>query len=63
MRDYYLVGGPFHDMSVEQLPTAEIHTRLVDVVQVDGASATVGGVIERLRLELFIRENNLRAEP
>lgn len=60
MRDYTFEGVP-----VAQIPTAEIHSILVDgfcIIHHDHPEAgdPVARVIERLNLELFIRARGLR---
>ena len=56
MRDYF--NG--NNIPIAKMSTADIHETLRCGVEIT-ADATVEGVIERLRLELFIRERNLRA--
>jgi hypothetical protein len=62
MRDYTCNGTPVAEMSTE-----DIHDCLTNGISINdgnGCSAeiVVTDVIERLQLELFIRENNLRQE-
>ena len=60
MRDYYLVDGDRKNM-VEDLPTAVIQDLLsIDLSPFMEGGASAAGMRERLLLELFIRERNLR---
>lgn len=59
MRDYYAAYEDGRQIAVADLPTSEIHEMLRDGIKPLGGDQAPA-IIERLRLELFIRERNLR---
>ena len=63
MRDHYYVGKDGSRTAVADLPTPMIHEILRDgvyVVHKDHPGERTESVVERLQLELFIRERGLR---